>query len=264
MLVEAGKVEEDIGFHGSEEGEAGDLSGLVEKLGAGDLAIATLVAGATQDKLDKIHLVDNILESTNVGVRNLGANRDVAQGVEVLHDVVGQLMLGCLADDALELLRVDEAIAVLIEELEGLSDTLALEATQHLGELMVIKAVAVLLAANVQLRPLRLPVKGNGLGALVELIQSAEVVVLDAAGALNVEETESNLILGIRLVEEMLKDTPVGEVHPASILDVGNTEKDGVLLTGDFMLVGEGGSVEFNTQPIAREASGEAISLLRG
>ncbi|KAI6754925.1 hypothetical protein HG531_004031 [Fusarium graminearum] len=170
-LVKASKVEEDVGFHGSEEREASKFGGLVQKLGASDLSILALVDSAAQDDLNKIHATDDVLECAHVGV---------------VENVLGQLVARGLDNDALKLLTADEAIAVLVKLVEGLSDALALETSQHLAELGVVERVAVLPVTN-----------------------SAEVIVFDSSSALNVEETEGNLIFGIGLAEKVLKHAPV-------------------------------------------------------
>lgn len=146
--------------------------------------------------------------------------------MQVLEEMVRQLMLGRLDNDALKLVGVDVSIAVLVEELESLSNALALETSEHLRKLVVVEVVSVLLAANVELRPLRVPIEGDVLRALVELVQGSEVVILDATGALNIEEAESNLVLGVGLLEEVLKDTPVSKAYTALTLAIGDTEKN--------------------------------------
>jgi hypothetical protein len=60
-----------------------------------------------------------------------------------------QLVRGGFANDALELLRVNVAVAVLVKVVEGLSDSFSLQTTQHLGELRVGHAMPVLAVANI-------------------------------------------------------------------------------------------------------------------
>jgi hypothetical protein len=240
-LVETGKVEEDVGFHRGEEGEARRSGGLVEELGLGDLAVGALGAGFADNELDQVHFLDHVLKGAHVGVRHLAALRDVAQRVQVVEQVVRELVLGRLHDDALKLLGLDEAVAVLVEELKGLADALALQPAQHLRELLVVHAVALGLAANVQLGPLAVPVKGDAVGPLVELVQPAKVIVLDGAEALDVEEAECDLVLGVGLAEEVLKVRPVAERHPALVRAVRHAEEDRVLLALDLVLLAEAG-----------------------
>ena len=235
-LVEAGKVEEDVGLHRGEEGEAGDAGGLVEKLGAGDLAVGRLGGGAAQNDLDEVHLLDHVLEGADVGVGDLGALGDVAQRVQVVEQVVRQLVLGSLDNDARKVLGLDVPVAVAVEELEGLADALALEAAQHLRELGVVEVAALLAAADVQLGPLAVPVEGDVVGALVQLVQLAEVVVLDVAGAVHVEEAEGNLVLGVGLHEQVLEHAPVGEGDAPAVHAVGDAEQDRVLFARDLVL----------------------------
>lgn len=86
--------------------------------------------------------------------------------------------------------------------------------------------MALLLAANVQLRPLAVPVKGDVVGALVELVESAEVVVLDVAGAVNIKEAECDFVFGIGLHEEVLKDAPVRQTQTSTVLVVCDAEEN--------------------------------------
>lgn len=120
-----------------------------------------------------------------------------------------QLVAGCLDDNALELFTTNEAIAVPVKLVESLSDALTLETAQHLTELRVVERVTVLLVADIDLGPIRFPVEGKVVGALVELVESAEIVILDSAIALDVEQTEGDLVFGIGLAEEVLEHSPV-------------------------------------------------------
>lgn len=87
-LVEAGKVEDDVGLHGGEEGEAGDAGGLVEEVCAADLAVVALVGRVAHNQLDEIHLADHVVEGAHVCVRNLAAGANVAERLQVLQQVV--------------------------------------------------------------------------------------------------------------------------------------------------------------------------------
>ena len=229
-------MEEDIGFHWGEEGEARDLGSLVQELGFGDLAIGALFASLADNEFDQVHLLDHVLEGSDVGVRDLAAQRDVAERGQVLQQVVRQLVLGRLADDALKVLRLDVAVAVLVELQEGLADTLALQTTQHLGELLVGQGMAAGLVANVQLGPLAVPVEGDAVGAFVQLAQAAEVLVLDTAGAVDVKQAEGNLVLCIRLGQQVVEGGPVGEADFTGGFAIGDTEEEAILLTLDFAL----------------------------
>ena len=235
-LVETGKVEQDVGLHGGKEREPGDLGSLVQKLSPGDAAVLALGAGPADDDLDHVHLVDHVQEGAHVGIRHLAALGDVAQRVEVLEQVVRELVPRSLLNDGGELLGLDEAVGVGVEPMEGLTDALALQAAQHLRELVVVHAVPLGLAADVQAGPLAVPVKRNAVGALVELVEPAEVVIFYGAEALDVEEAEGDLILGIGLVEDVLEVAIVGQGQPALVCAVGDVEQDRVLLALDFVL----------------------------
>ena len=67
-LVYAGEVEQDIGLHRCEQREASDLGGLVQELGAGNLAIFALGARSADNELYQVHLLDQVLEGADVCV----------------------------------------------------------------------------------------------------------------------------------------------------------------------------------------------------
>lgn len=229
-------MEENIGLHGGEQGEAGDAGGLVEEVGAGDLAVAALEGGLTDNQVDNVHLAHDVLESADSRVRDLFAGGDVAQGRQVLEQVVGELVLRGLQDDALEVLRLNVAITVLVEDVEGLTDALTLQAAQHLGELGVGHVVARLGAAGVQGGPFGVPVKGNAVGTLVHIVHSLDSLPFHATAALEVEQTERNLVLRIGLRKEVLEGSPVGQAELAGSPSVCHSEEDAILLALDFVL----------------------------
>jgi hypothetical protein len=66
-----------------------------------------------------------------------------------------------------------------------------------------------LLGPGVERGPPRVPVEGNGIWSLVEIVQFLEVLERDAARPLEVEQTKGNLILRIGLAEQVLKCGPV-------------------------------------------------------
>lgn len=87
-LVQARKVEEDVGLHGSEERETRGLGRLVQELGARDLAVGALGASASHNDFYEVHLRDHVLKGSYVGVRDFAAHVYVAQRVQVLEQVV--------------------------------------------------------------------------------------------------------------------------------------------------------------------------------
>ena len=229
-------MEKNIGLHGSKQREARDSGSLDQELGASNLAISAVRNGAAHNLLNQIHLLNHVLEGAHVCVRDLASHGDVAESVKVGEQVVGKLVLGGLENDALKLLRLDVAVAVLVEELEGLADALSLQTAQHLRELGVVEVVALLLAANVELSPFAVPVEGDIVGAFVELVEAAEIIILDVAGAVDVEESKGDFVLGVGFGEEVLKDGPIGEVDSSGALAIGNVEEDLVLVALDFVL----------------------------
>lgn len=136
-LVKGGEVEENIDLHGCEQGETCDARSLVQEVGPGDPVVGGLGDSVLDDQLDKIHLPDDILESTDISIADPAARADVAKSRQVGQQVVGKLVRCGLLDDAAELIRLDVSISVLVEEEESLAHTLALQSAQHLCELWV-------------------------------------------------------------------------------------------------------------------------------
>ena len=85
-----------------------------------------------------------------------------------------------------------------------MTNALALEASEHLRELWVGHRVCLLAAADVELDPFGLPVERERALIHVFLHHAAKVVPSDKALVISVEETESHVIFGIWLSEEVL------------------------------------------------------------
>lgn len=261
-LVETSKVEEDVGLHGCVEVEATYPGGLVEEICAGDLPVGALLSGIADDELDHVHLLDDILEGAHVGVGDLAANGDVAESGQVLEEVVRQFMTRSLAYYALEVFGLDEAVLVLVKVGEALADPLALQPSQQLGELGVGHGVPVLLGANVQRGPTALPIKGQAVLGLVRLPCVVEVVKVDVAGALLVEEAEDDLVLGVGFGEQVLEDGPVVHADLALLVAVGDLEEDAILEPLDLVLEA-GTSLACLTRQDADSPAYEVLALGR-
>jgi hypothetical protein len=99
--------------------------------------------------------------------------------------------------------------------------------------------VSVLLGANVQRGPLAVPVEGQAVFCLVGAPCVVELVKVDVAGALLVEEAEDDLVLCVGLGEQVLEDTPVVDVDLALALAVCDLEQDAILVALDFVLLAD-------------------------
>lgn len=108
-------------------------------------------------------------------------------------------MAGRLENDALKIFRLYISVAILVEEMEGLTNSLSLQTSQHLCELRICHVMSLLLSPNVQRCPFAVPVERYTVYSFIELIQLFEVIKLDYPGTTNVEQSKGNLILGIRL-----------------------------------------------------------------
>ena len=94
----------------------------------------------------------------------------------------------------------------------------------------------VLLGANVQRGPAALPVEGQAVLGLVRLPCLVEVVEVDVAGPLLVEEAEDDLALGVGFGEQVLEDGPVMDADLALLVAIGDLEEDAILVPLDLVL----------------------------
>lgn len=100
----------------------------------------------------------------------------------------------------------------------------------------------VLLPSNIERRPLAVPVEWYSFVALVEVVQFLKVVIFDCSSPPFVEETKSDLILGIGLSEKVLEVTPVMKADTPKFAAVRDLEKYSVLLSSYFVLIEQGAS----------------------
>jgi hypothetical protein len=144
---------------------------------------------------------------------------------------------------ALKVFRLDVAILVLVEIQESLPHTLALQTAQHLRELWVGHRMSLVLCANVQCRPLAIPVERQAILALVCFPYIIEVVEVDDAGPILVEEAEDDFVLGVRFRKQVLEDAPVLEGDAPLPVAVGDLEEDAILVSPDLVLLRNAWSV---------------------
>ena len=170
---------------------------------------------------------------------DLATSRDVAKSREVFEEVVGQFVARRLPDDALELLRLYEAILVLVEMDERLPNALTLQTAKHLGKLRVGHDVPLVLGADVERCPFGRPIERQAVLALVCLPYLVEVVKVDVTCPLAVEEAEDDFVLGIGFGEEVLEDGPVLQIDATFGVAVGNRKQDTVLVALDLVLESE-------------------------
>lgn len=88
-----------------------------------------------------------------------------------------------------------------------------------------------LFPTRIQTRPLAVPVEGDAVRSLIDLVELSELVVLDGASTLDIEEAEGNLIFRIGLDQEVLERAPVLKVDLASVLSICNSEEDRILFS---------------------------------
>lgn len=98
--------------------------------------------------------------------------------------------------------------------------------------------MSVSLSTQIQLCPVTVPVEGDGAGSLILRVNILERVEVDQAAAWVCEQAESDLVLGIWLLKQVVEDGPVSEGDATLALTVGDLEEDGVLIALDLVLDG--------------------------
>lgn len=81
-------MEQDIGFHGSEQGESRYSSRFVEEVCSSNCPVLTLLCGVANYQIDQVHLSDDILKRTDVCIGDLAAGGDVAKSMEVVEKMI--------------------------------------------------------------------------------------------------------------------------------------------------------------------------------
>lgn len=232
-------MEQDIRLHGGKEREARGTGRLVQEVSARDLTVVALAGCFAHDQVDNVHFAHDVLESAHCRVGDLATVGDIAQTGQVFQNVVGQLVSGRLEDDALELIRLNVSITISIHDMECLPNALSLQSPQHLGELRVSHFMTALAPARVQRRPCGVPIKWNALLGSRLTEQALHILPLDGTRSLDIEQTEGNLVLSIRLSEEVLERRPVAKGQSTGLSRIGNLKEDRVLIPLNLVLQDE-------------------------
>ena len=230
-------MEENISFHGSELREASGYSRFVQEVMSGDFAILGFSNSPADHIFNQIHLTDNILEGSDIGVRNTEARADVAESGEILKQMIGKLVRCSLGDNALKFFRFDIAIMVLVEEEKCLTNAFSLQTAKHLRELWVCHRVTVLLAAQIKRCPVAIPVEGKCVACFIASVYLLEGIEINQACRRIGEETKCYIVLGVRLGEQMVEYYPVLKGDTVCIAAVGDWEEDGILFSRDLVLI---------------------------
>lgn len=141
-----------------------------------------------------------------------------------------------LEDNPLEIFRLDVTVTILVEDVEGLPNALALQSSEHLSELGVCHVVPGLAPSGVQGSPFRIPIERYTVTALIHIVYVLERLPLDRARSIEIEESESNLIFGIGLGQEVLESRPVTEGESTGPSLVGDSEEESIVFALDFVL----------------------------
>lgn len=96
--------------------------------------------------------------------------------------------------------------------------------------------MAMFAASNVQRSPFAIPVKRYGGVALVLIVQSLEVLILDKSRSFFIEQPERYLIFSVWFCQQILECAPVTERYSSGLSPICDLEKYGILFSFDFML----------------------------
>jgi hypothetical protein len=99
---------------------------------------------------------------------------------------------------------------------------------------LIRQVVIALLVAEVELDPRGVKVKGNGVGAQIVGEDALELVEGDVTIAVDVEDAEGDLEIGVGPLQERFKGDELVKVDDAPLLAVGDAEQQGVLTRGDL------------------------------
>ena len=111
---------------GVKRGELGQSSCFVEEIRSRNFAVGRFQRRISNDQIQEIHLANDVLEGSNIGIGDLVTTGDRAQSWQVLKEIVGQLVTGGCSNDALEIVWLNVPIAVLVEGVESLAYSFAL------------------------------------------------------------------------------------------------------------------------------------------
>lgn len=92
------------------------------------------------------------------------------------------------------------------------------------------------LTAQVELCPVTVPVERYSTGCLVLGVDLLEGVEIDQSRAWICEEAKRDLVLRIRLLQEVIEDVPVPQCNSGLALAIGNLKEKPILFALDFML----------------------------
>lgn len=202
------------------------------------------------------------MESDDLRVRYSPARGQRRECRQPFDDRVRQLMSSNLQEDTLELFRSNEAVLVLVEVMERLSQPLALKPLHKLRELVVChpqqlasgvpnikkkritrtpENVRPVLLPQIQPHPIAIEIERDGARADVRVEDALELVEVDRPALVRVEVLERDQVVRVGALEEGLED---GEVVPGdepALVRVRHAEEDGVLGSGDLGGLAGGG-----------------------
>jgi len=166
-VLQSSKMEHNVSLHGSEQGEAGLLSGSVHEIRLGNSTILASGKRLANNTLNHVHLANDVVKGHDVGKGDLVSRIDVAERRQVVENVIRKFMSSNVDHDPLELVGGDVAADLGIIEFKGLAEALCLETLQELSKLFVGHLVCGILSSSIQSEPFALKVKRNGILANV-------------------------------------------------------------------------------------------------
>lgn len=90
--------------------------------------------------------------------------------------------------------------------------------------------------AQIELRPVTIPIEWNGARCLVLCIDLLECVEVDQSRAWISEEAEGDFIFRVRFLQEVVEDIPIAQSDSVLAIAIGNLEEEPILFALDFVL----------------------------
>lgn len=90
---------------------------------------------------------------------------------------------------------------------------------------------------GVQRSPFRVPIEGNAILILAEIVQLLEGIEPNSTRSIHVKQAECDLVLSVRFVQEVLESGPIQETELASSAPISDTEQDAIVLAFNFVLI---------------------------
>ena len=141
-----------------------------------------------------------------------------------------------LYDNALEVVRVNIAVAIPVKVMESLSYFFTLQTPEHLSELRVCHVVTMFLASNVERSPARVPIEWNGGASSILVYEALKLFKTNNTISVYIKEAKGDFVFGVRLGKQVFESAPVGKTYSSSASGISDIEEYEVLCSFYFVL----------------------------